>query len=62
MPVSRKTEPCGACGSTETIQVKMTLAGAPTTFTMCSKCEWKGWQREGEQLPLDSVLSLVSKR
>jgi hypothetical protein len=40
----------------------MTLAGSPATFTMCNLCEWKMWEREGERLPLGSVLSLASMR
>ena len=46
----------------ETMRVSMTLGGSPTSFTTCSVCEWKGWQRGGEDLPLGSVLQLVSAR
>jgi hypothetical protein len=38
----------------------MTLAGLPISFTTCSVCEWRGWERDGENLPLVSVLELVS--
>jgi hypothetical protein len=38
------------------------LAGSPVSFTSCSNCEWKGWEREGQKLPLGSVLGLVSDR
>jgi hypothetical protein len=38
----------------------MTVAGLPTSFTTCSVCEWRGWERDGETLPLVSVLELVS--
>jgi len=40
----------------------MTLAGCPASFTMCNSCEWKAWEREGERLPLGSVLTLASMR
>ena len=40
----------------------MTLAGEPVLFTSCNHCEWKGWQRQGETLPLSSVLGLVAQR
>ena len=40
----------------------LTLAGSPATFTMCNLCEWKAWERDGEKLPLGSVLGLVSTR
>ncbi len=42
------------------IKVALTLAGSPASFTMCNVCEWKAWRREGETLPLGSVLTLAS--
>jgi hypothetical protein len=51
---------CPSCGSDETLQVMMMLAGSPASFTTCSVCEWRGWERDGESLPLVSVLQLVS--
>ncbi|HEX9235616.1 MAG TPA: hypothetical protein VF972_05005 [Actinomycetota bacterium] len=57
-PFSRNS--CPSCGSQETLRVTMTLAGSPASFTSCPVCEWKGWEREGENLPLGAVLSLVS--
>jgi len=44
------------------IKVALTLADSPVSFTMCNVCEWKAWEREGERLPLGSVLTLVSAR
>ena len=40
----------------------MTLAGETTHFTSCPACEWKGWERDGQLVPLGSVLSLVATR
>jgi hypothetical protein len=40
----------------------MALAGTSVSFTSCSSCEWKGWEREGESLPLGHVLDLVANR
>ena len=40
----------------------MTVAGSPLCFTSCPMCEWKGWEREGERIPLGSVLEMVSTR
>jgi hypothetical protein len=53
---------CRSCGSQETLRVTMTLAGLPTSFVTCSACEWRGWERDGESLPLVSVLELASPR
>jgi hypothetical protein len=61
-PISRTSNSCPNCGSAETLAVSMTLAGSPATFTSCPMCEWHGWERQGEQLPLGSVLSLAAAR
>jgi len=44
------------------MRLSMTLAGSPVQFTTCSMCEWKGWNLQGEDLPLTSVLALASAR
>jgi predicted RNA-binding Zn-ribbon protein involved in translation (DUF1610 family) len=59
-PNTSTLTPCPSCGSRETIRVAMTLAGASSSFVLCNACEWRGWSREGEILPLGSVLSLVA--
>jgi len=53
---------CPSCGSQETLRVTMTLAGSAASFTSCPVCEWKGWEREGQNVPLGSVLDLVANR
>ncbi|HEX9311331.1 MAG TPA: hypothetical protein VGA30_00700 [Actinomycetota bacterium] len=40
----------------------MTLVGSALAFAFCVSCEWKGWEHEGESLPLSSVLNLVTTR
>ena len=42
--------------------MSMALGGAPGSFTSCHACEWKGWERGGERLTLESVLGLVAAR
>jgi hypothetical protein len=32
------------------------------TFASCQACEWKGWFKEGADVPLGKVLSLASER
>jgi hypothetical protein len=53
---------CPSCGSAELIQLAMTVSEIPLSFAACNSCEWKGWQREGQILPLRSLLSLISAR
>ncbi len=61
-PISRTLAPCPSCGSAETLRVTIALGDVPTSFTSCPNCEWKGWERDGEQLPLRSILALVATR
>lgn len=60
--ITKNTTRCPACGSDETIQVQMSLSGSATAFTLCSACEWKGWEREGARVELPAVLGLVARR
>ena len=32
------------------------------TLLSCQACEWKGWFKEGADVPLGKVLSLASER
>jgi hypothetical protein len=57
-----KQIPCPSCGSEQTLRVSLMLAGSDASFTMCSVCEWKGWERDGQLIQLGSVLSLVASR
>ena len=59
-PLARNS--CPSCGSQETLRVAMTVSGSSLSFTSCPVCEWKGWEREGQNIPLGSVLSIVSSR
>jgi len=42
------------------MSVDMTLVGSAFAFSFCTQCEWKGWEREGHNLSLASVLNLVT--
>ena len=40
----------------------MTVSGADLSFATCHRCESKWWFRDGEQVPLTSVIGLVGSR
>lgn len=40
----------------------MLVGASSLSFMSCPVCEWKGWEREGHNVPLGSILSLVSAR
>jgi DNA polymerase III alpha subunit (gram-positive type) len=50
---------CPVCSTGELITISMTVNGAELRFTTCHACEAKWWTREGEEIPLRSVIGMV---
>jgi len=57
----RKSQACPDCGAHELMSVKLIVADSPVEFTSCQACEGKWWERDGEMVTLDSVLTLVGR-
>jgi RNase P subunit RPR2 len=54
---------CPACTSNRLTAIQIRLApDEDHTFTSCQACEWKGWFKEGTDVPLGKVLALASER
>ena len=53
---------CPDCGTEELLKVTLTVAGSEMEFTTCHTCEGRWWEREGELVPLTSLLSLVGRQ
>jgi hypothetical protein len=43
------------------MSVRLVVAESPVEFTSCQACEGRWWERDGEMLTLDSVLTLVGR-
>lgn len=53
---------CPQCGSRNVININLTMEdGEPVSFYSCHGCEKRWWNREGEPLPLASVLELARR-
>ncbi len=50
---------CPSCRSGDLITIAMTVSGRDLSFTTCHFCEAKWWHRDGETVPLQSVIGLV---
>jgi hypothetical protein len=49
--------------STRLTSIQIRLApDEDLTFASCQSCEWKGWFKEGADVPLGRALSLASER
>jgi transcription elongation factor Elf1 len=55
------THTCPTCGANELMSVRLVVAESPVEFTSCQACEGRWWERDGEMLTLDSVLTLVGR-
>ena len=53
---------CPTCRSGDLISITMTVAGRELAFTTCHLCEAKWWYRDGEAVPLQSVIGLVVQK
>ena len=56
-----ETSTCPTCGANELMSVRLVVAESPVEFTSCQACEGRWWERDGEMLTLDSVLTLVGR-
>jgi hypothetical protein len=50
---------CPACQQGELITITMAVNGSGLNFTTCHMCEAKWWYRDGEAVPLNSVIGDV---
>lgn len=54
---------CAQCASPRLMTIVVRLAPEEEhLFASCPGCEWKGWFKEGDPVPLDRVLNLASQR
>jgi hypothetical protein len=55
------SSPACACTRLTAIQIRL-APDEDHTFASCQAREWKGWFKEGADVPLGRVLSLASER
>jgi DNA polymerase III alpha subunit (gram-positive type) len=50
---------CPVCQQGDLITISMSVSGNDLSFTTCHMCEAKWWYRDGEPVPLQSVIGSV---
>ena len=50
---------CPVCNQGDLITISMNVSGNDLSFTTCHMCEAKWWYRDGESVPLRSVIGSV---
>ena len=54
---------CPQCDGTDCTQIQLNLTGDDTVkFFLCRRCESKWWERAGDTIALDEVLTLAAKK
>ena len=57
-----KPEPVPSADVGDLITISMAVGGRDLAFTTCHHCEAKWWYRDGEEVPLASVIGLVVEK
>jgi transposase-like protein len=60
--MAETTGTCPSCKSGDLISITMTVSGRDLAFCTCHHCEAKWWYRDGEEVPLQSVIGLVVQK
>jgi hypothetical protein len=60
--MARMNGSCPTCLQGDLITIEMSVSERDLTFTTCHSCEAKWWVRDGEVVPLASVIDLVVKK
>ena len=61
-PMSDSTPTCPNCKVGDLIKISMTVGGRDLAFATCHHCEAKWWFRDGEEVPLASLIGLVVEK
>ena len=54
--------PCITCRTSKVVSIAVNVGGTKVTMHSCSTCDRRFWERDGEGIALDRVLSLAGAR
>jgi DNA polymerase III alpha subunit (gram-positive type) len=60
--MTMKNGTCPSCLAGDLIKISMEVSGQDLAFSTCHHCEAKWWYRDGDEVPLDSVIGLVVRK
>lgn len=61
-PIGMETGTCPQCRAGDLIAISMSVGGRDLSFRTCHHCEAKWWYRDGDEVPLASVIGLVVEK
>jgi transcription elongation factor Elf1 len=53
---------CPVCNTKRLVEIGINLGDSAVTLHSCSKCETRWWERDGERVEVDGVLTLAAGR
>jgi hypothetical protein len=53
---------CESCHDAQLIEIRLSLGDRKFTMHSCPACERRWWDRDGQRVALDGVLSTVAAR
>jgi len=53
---------CPVCRTKQIVEIGINLGDSAVTLHSCSKCETRWWERDGEPVEVNGVLSLTAGR
>jgi DNA polymerase III alpha subunit (gram-positive type) len=62
LPMTSTRWTCPSCKAGDLIRISMVVGGRDLAFSTCHHCEAKWWFRDGEEVPLSSVIGLVVQK
>lgn len=60
--VDKSEGTCPVCEQGDLISITMSVGGRELAFTTCHLCEAKWWYRDGQAVPLKSVIGTVAPK
>jgi hypothetical protein len=53
---------CPVCQARQIVEIGINLSDSKVTLHSCSKCDTRWWDRDGDQVNVDGVLTLAAQR
>ena len=51
---------CPRCRLSRLVVIEVSLQGSEVCMYSCSRCDTRWWERDGERVPLETVLELAA--
>jgi transcription elongation factor Elf1 len=53
---------CPVCRTSKLVEIAINMGDTRVTMHSCSRCDTRWWDRDGDKLAVDGILSLAAQR